>query len=115
MAVIGFSNWFMSQVITPKLSTIDQQTTEMGKIFSSLLEEMNCHKRSRFYSKNNRIRYIRNYTRILTENKIISFQKIEISFRPWSLVLLRPNFEDYFKSFFRDFFPVFLSLTKDQD
>jgi LacI family transcriptional regulator len=44
MAVIGFSNWFMSQVITPKLSTIDQQTTEMGKIFSSLLEEMNCHK-----------------------------------------------------------------------
>jgi LacI family transcriptional regulator len=35
MAVIGFSNWFMSQVITPKLSTIDQPSHEMGKIFSS--------------------------------------------------------------------------------
>jgi LacI family transcriptional regulator len=78
-AVIGFSNWFMSQVITPKLSTIDQPSHEMGKIFSSLLEKMNCHRES-LLLKNNRIRYIRNYTRILTENKIISFQKIEISF-----------------------------------
>jgi LacI family transcriptional regulator len=45
MAVIGFSNWFMSQVITPKLSTIDQPSHEMGKkSFHLLLEEMNCHK-----------------------------------------------------------------------
>jgi LacI family transcriptional regulator len=40
MAVIGFSNWFMSQVITPKLSTIDQPTLEMGKIFSSFRNEL---------------------------------------------------------------------------
>jgi LacI family transcriptional regulator len=45
IAVIGFSNWFMSQVLTPKLSTIDQPSHEMGKeSFHLLLEEMNCHK-----------------------------------------------------------------------
>ncbi|MDG2433462.1 LacI family DNA-binding transcriptional regulator [Flavobacterium sp.] len=45
IAVIGFSNWFMSQVLTPKLSTIDQPSHEMGKeSFNLLLEEMNCHK-----------------------------------------------------------------------
>jgi LacI family transcriptional regulator len=43
MAVIGFSNWFMSQVITPKLSTIDQPRNG-EKSFHLLLEEMNCHK-----------------------------------------------------------------------
>lgn len=45
IAVIGFSNWFMSQVITPKLSTVDQPSYEMGvAAFSLLLEEMVCHK-----------------------------------------------------------------------
>ncbi|KIA87306.1 LacI family DNA-binding transcriptional regulator [Flavobacterium sp. AED] len=45
VAVIGFSNWFMSQVLTPKLSTIDQPSHEMGiESFNLLLEEMNCHK-----------------------------------------------------------------------
>jgi LacI family transcriptional regulator len=45
VAVIGFSNWFMSQVLTPKLSTIDQPSHEMGIVsFNLLLEEMNCHK-----------------------------------------------------------------------
>jgi LacI family transcriptional regulator len=45
IAVIGFSNWFMSQVITPKLSTVDQPSYEMGvAAFSLLLEEMICHK-----------------------------------------------------------------------
>nr|WP_314898417.1 LacI family DNA-binding transcriptional regulator [uncultured Flavobacterium sp.] len=45
VAVIGFSNWFMSQVLTPKLSTVDQPSHEMGiKSFNLLLEEMNCHK-----------------------------------------------------------------------
>ncbi|WP_395045080.1 LacI family DNA-binding transcriptional regulator [Flavobacterium sp.] len=39
--VIGFSNWFMSQVITPKLSTVDQPSCEMGiSSFNLLLEEM---------------------------------------------------------------------------
>lgn len=45
VAVIGFSNWFMSQVLTPKLSTVDQPSHEMGiASFNLLLEEMNCHK-----------------------------------------------------------------------
>ena len=43
--IIGFSNWFMSQVITPKLSTVDQPSYEMGaKSFELLLEEMNARK-----------------------------------------------------------------------
>jgi LacI family transcriptional regulator len=43
--VIGFSNWFMSQVITPKLSTVDQPSYEMGKqSFTLLLEEINLKK-----------------------------------------------------------------------
>ena len=37
--VIGFSNWFMSQVITPKLSTVEQPSHEMGiAAFNLLLE-----------------------------------------------------------------------------
>lgn len=45
IAVIGFSNWFMSQVVTPKLSTIEQPSHEMGReAFNLLLEEINCHK-----------------------------------------------------------------------
>ena len=45
IAVIGFSNWFMSQVLTPKLSTVDQPSHEMGVAsFNLLLEEMNSHK-----------------------------------------------------------------------
>jgi LacI family transcriptional regulator len=45
IAVIGFSNWFMSQVITPKLSSVDQPSYEMGVVaFDLLLEEMICHK-----------------------------------------------------------------------
>jgi LacI family transcriptional regulator len=43
--IIGFSNWFMSQVITPKLSTVDQPSFEMGVAsFKLLLEEMNSKK-----------------------------------------------------------------------
>lgn len=45
VAVIGFSNWFMSQVITPKLSTVDQPSHEMGiASFNLLLEEINSRK-----------------------------------------------------------------------
>lgn len=40
--VIGFSNWFMGQVVTPKLSTVDQPGYEMGVTsFNLLLEEIN--------------------------------------------------------------------------
>ena len=43
--IIGFSNWFMSQVITPKLSTVDQPSYEMGtQSFKLLLEEINLKK-----------------------------------------------------------------------
>jgi LacI family transcriptional regulator len=45
IAVIGFSNWFMSQVLTPKLSSVDQPSHEMGvESFNLLMEEMICHK-----------------------------------------------------------------------
>jgi LacI family transcriptional regulator len=43
--IIGFSNWFMSQVITPKLSTVEQPSHEMGiAAFNLLLEEMVARK-----------------------------------------------------------------------
>ncbi|WP_395054589.1 LacI family DNA-binding transcriptional regulator [Flavobacterium sp.] len=46
--LIGFSNWFMSQVITPKLSTVDQPSYEMGvQSFHLLMEEMNARKESK--------------------------------------------------------------------
>jgi LacI family transcriptional regulator len=45
IALMGFSNWFMGQVMAPKLSTIDQPSYEMGiAAFSLLLEEMNSRK-----------------------------------------------------------------------
>jgi LacI family transcriptional regulator len=51
IAVIGFSNWFMSQVITPKLSTVDQPSYEMGvAAFNLLLEEMICRKDGKAFS-----------------------------------------------------------------
>ena len=43
--IIGFSNWFMSQVINPKLSTVEQPSHEMGiAAFNLLLEEMTSRK-----------------------------------------------------------------------
>lgn len=51
IAVIGFSNWFMSQVITPKLSTVDQPSYEMGvQAFTLLLEEILCRKEGKIFS-----------------------------------------------------------------
>ena len=37
ISIIGFSNWFMSSVISPSLSTIDQPGFKMGKIACKLL------------------------------------------------------------------------------
>ena len=37
IAVVGFSNWFMSSVISPTLSTIDQPGYDMGKTSFKLL------------------------------------------------------------------------------
>jgi len=43
IAVFGFSNWFMSSVITPSLSTVKQPDFEMGRIaVDVLLEELYC-------------------------------------------------------------------------
>lgn len=51
IAVIGFSNWFMSQVITPKLSTVDQPSYEMGvAAFALLLEEIICRKEGKVFN-----------------------------------------------------------------
>ncbi len=51
IAVIGFSNWFMGQVMMPKLSTIDQPSYDMGiAAFSLLLEEMNCRREGSLFS-----------------------------------------------------------------
>lgn len=45
IAVIGFSNWFVSQVVSPKLSTVEQPNYAMGVVaFELLLEEINCRK-----------------------------------------------------------------------
>lgn len=45
IAVIGFSNWFISQVFTPKISTVDQPSHEMGTVaIKLLLEEINNNK-----------------------------------------------------------------------
>ncbi len=45
IAVIGFSNWFISQVFTPKISTVDQPSHEMGTVaIKLLLEEINSYK-----------------------------------------------------------------------
>jgi LacI family transcriptional regulator len=45
IALIGFSNWFMAQVISPKISTVNQPSYEMGvTAFNLLLEEMICRK-----------------------------------------------------------------------
>ncbi|KAA5827779.1 LacI family transcriptional regulator [Algibacter amylolyticus] len=43
--IVGFSNWFMSSVISPTLTTIDQPGYKMGKTaFKQLFKEMNAIK-----------------------------------------------------------------------
>lgn len=47
IAVLGFSNWFMSSVISPKLSTIDQPGFEIGKKSAAILfDEINQKKKN---------------------------------------------------------------------
>ena len=47
ISVIGFSNWFVSQAITPSLSTVDQPGYEMGKkTFKLLFKQMKAKKNS---------------------------------------------------------------------
>ena len=57
IAVLGFSNWFMSSVVTPKLSTVNQPGFEIGKKAAAILfDEINAKK----------------------NNTAISFQSIEL-------------------------------------
>ncbi|WP_418264756.1 LacI family DNA-binding transcriptional regulator [Flavobacterium faecale] len=47
IALMGFSNWFMSKVVQPKLSTVEQPSYEMGvESFNLLLEEINAEKKN---------------------------------------------------------------------
>jgi LacI family transcriptional regulator len=72
VAVIGFSNWFMSQVLTPKLSTVDQPSHLMGiEAFNLLLEEMNCHKEGEPFSP----RTIELETNIIIRESSVEFRK----------------------------------------
>ena len=48
IAIVGFSNWFMSSVISPTLSTIDQPGYQMGKTaFKQLYKEIKQIKRNK--------------------------------------------------------------------
>ena len=46
VSIMGFSNWFVSQAITPSLSTVDQPGYEMGKqTFKMLRKEIKAKKK----------------------------------------------------------------------
>lgn len=48
ISIVGFSNWFMSSVISPTLTTIDQPGFEMGKVaFKQLYKEMKRIKKNK--------------------------------------------------------------------
>jgi LacI family transcriptional regulator len=45
VSIIGFSNWFLSQITSPSLSTVDQPGLEMGsEAFKLLFEELTNNK-----------------------------------------------------------------------
>ena len=47
ISIMGFSNWFLSQAITPSLSTVNQPGFEMGKkTFKLLFKEMKAKKKA---------------------------------------------------------------------
>ena len=48
ISIVGFSNWFMSSVISPSLTTINQPGIEMGKAaFKLLFKEIRKKKENR--------------------------------------------------------------------
>lgn len=48
ISIIGFSNWFLTKITTPRLSTVNQPGYEMGEAaFKMLLEEIDDHKNNR--------------------------------------------------------------------
>ena len=51
ISVVGFSNWFMSSVISPSLTTINQPGFEMGKkAFKILYKEIKNRKKNKAIS-----------------------------------------------------------------
>ncbi|MFL1895218.1 LacI family DNA-binding transcriptional regulator [Aquimarina sp. 2-A2] len=50
IAIVGFSNWFMSSAITPSLTTVDQPGFEMGKVaFKCLYKEIKASKKNKSF------------------------------------------------------------------
>lgn len=47
IAIFGFSDWFMSSVVTPSISSVIQPSTEMGRKATELLIEEINHKRKK--------------------------------------------------------------------
>ncbi len=48
ISIVGFSNWFMSSVISPSLTTIDQPGFKMGKTaFKQLYKEIKAIKKKK--------------------------------------------------------------------
>lgn len=48
ISIVGFSNWFMSSVISPSLTTIDQPGYDMGKsAFKQLFKEIKAKKKNK--------------------------------------------------------------------
>jgi DNA-binding LacI/PurR family transcriptional regulator len=65
IAIFGFSNWFMSSLITPKLSTIDQPGFEIGRTAAAILFD-------EIYSKKNNLPIV--FQSIELETSIIERQ-----------------------------------------
>ena len=87
VAAIGFSNWFTSQMITPKLSTVYKPSHEMGvRAFKCLLVEMNiCKKGMPFIPKT-----IELETKIIERESSLKknytlFYKIDVPFNTFEL------------------------------
>ncbi|WP_282133944.1 LacI family DNA-binding transcriptional regulator [Seonamhaeicola maritimus] len=50
ISIVGFSNWFMSSVISPSLTTINQPGFEMGKAaFKQLFKEIKARKKNKSF------------------------------------------------------------------
>ncbi|PKQ46588.1 LacI family DNA-binding transcriptional regulator [Confluentibacter flavum] len=62
IAIFGFSNWFMSSVISPSLSTVEQHGFEMGKQSGTLL----LHE---IYCKHNRVKV--EHQRIVIQTELV--------------------------------------------
>ena len=70
IAIIGFSDWFMSSVTTPTLSTVHQPASKIGKqAFKLFLEELTAHKNGENY----------NFKTVVLPTKIVPRESTKIS------------------------------------